>query len=162
MATPPTRLCYLTGILASLCAGAGTTPHPHEGSRMSDQLGPCNRTMRALQCLIRSIQPAQAEPFLPPPNRLAALRPALAAPALPAQKEPAMSMLRLTWPALVMVMLDMASARAGDLLTPAKPIEQAVDHYIDTRLKQAGVMPVSLADDANLVRRLTLDLTGRI
>ena len=43
-----------------------------------------------------------------------------------------------------------------------KPIEEVVDHYVEARLKQEGVTPAAQADDANLVRRLTLDLAGRI
>jgi hypothetical protein len=43
-----------------------------------------------------------------------------------------------------------------------EPIEQVVDHYIDARLQQDGVKPAAQADDANLLRRLTLDLVGRI
>src|SRR5205085_8306667 len=47
-------------------------------------------------------------------------------------------------------------------LPPDRPIEQAVDHYVDALLKQEDVRPAPQADDANLVRRLTLDLAGRI
>jgi hypothetical protein len=54
------------------------------------------------------------------------------------------------------------SARADDLLPPSKPIEEAIDYYIDAGLKQAGVRAAPAADDANLLRRLTLDLVGRI
>jgi hypothetical protein len=54
------------------------------------------------------------------------------------------------------------SARADDLLPPSKPLEEAIDYYIDVNLKQAGIQVAPPADDANLVRRLTLDLVGRI
>lgn len=37
-----------------------------------------------------------------------------------------------------------------------------IDHYIDAKLKTAGVSPAPQADDTTLVRRLTLDLAGRI
>ena len=53
-------------------------------------------------------------------------------------------------------------ALADDLLPPAKPIEDAIDHYIDAKLKAGDVTPASQADDATLIRRLTLDLVGRI
>jgi hypothetical protein len=53
-------------------------------------------------------------------------------------------------------------ARADDLLPPTVPLEQVVDHYLDAQLKEAGITPAPPADDANLLRRLTLDLTGRI
>lgn len=48
------------------------------------------------------------------------------------------------------------------LLPPNRPIEQAVDHYIDALLKADNVAPAPLTDDATIVRRLTLDLVGRI
>jgi hypothetical protein len=51
---------------------------------------------------------------------------------------------------------------ADDLLPPSTSIEQAIDLYIDTRLKSDGIIPAAQADDATLVRRLTLDLAGRI
>lgn len=58
-----------------------------------------------------------------------------------------------------------ASAFAqGDakLLPPDRTIEQAVDHYIDAKLKSENVTPAPLADDAAILRRLTLDLNGRV
>jgi len=51
---------------------------------------------------------------------------------------------------------------AADLLPPDRPIEQVIDHYIDALIKQENVNPAPQADDATLVRRLTLDLDGRI
>jgi hypothetical protein len=53
-------------------------------------------------------------------------------------------------------------ARADGLLPPGQPIEQVVDHYLDARLKEEGIVPAGPADDANLIRRWTLDLAGRI
>jgi hypothetical protein len=53
-------------------------------------------------------------------------------------------------------------AHADDLLPPTVPLEQVVDHYIDAQLKEAGITPAPPTDDANFLRRLTLDLTGRI
>jgi hypothetical protein len=53
-------------------------------------------------------------------------------------------------------------AMAGEVLTPGMPIEHAVDHYLDARMQEEGVHPAAPADDANLIRRLTLDLAGRI
>jgi hypothetical protein len=49
----------------------------------------------------------------------------------------------------------------GELLPATTPVEQVVDHYIDAGLKTAGAQPAPRADDANLIRRLTLDLAGR-
>ncbi len=48
------------------------------------------------------------------------------------------------------------------LLPATQPIEQVVDHYIDQKLKEDNVRPAGPAADATLVRRLTLDLVGRI
>src|SRR5262249_1246089 len=52
--------------------------------------------------------------------------------------------------------------RADSPLPPGTTIEQAVDHFIAAKLSEAGVTPAPRADDANLVRRLTPDLVGRI
>lgn len=55
-----------------------------------------------------------------------------------------------------------ARLSADELLAPDRPIEQVVDYYIDAGLAAAGVTPAPPADDANFVRRVTLDLAGRI
>jgi Protein of unknown function (DUF1549)/Protein of unknown function (DUF1553) len=56
------------------------------------------------------------------------------------------------------------SVRAEDWLTPTteRPIAEVVDHYVDLRLAKEAVPAAPEADDATLVRRLTLDLVGRI
>src|SRR5262245_51668491 len=51
---------------------------------------------------------------------------------------------------------------AEELLPPDRPIPEVIDHYLDLKLKQVSVAPAPPADDATLVRRLTLDLAGRI
>ncbi|MDB5341679.1 MAG: hypothetical protein JWP89_56 [Schlesneria sp.] len=51
---------------------------------------------------------------------------------------------------------------AADLIAPELPIEQAVDHYVQTHLAERQVHPAPLADDGTLVRRTVLDLQGRI
>lgn len=51
---------------------------------------------------------------------------------------------------------------AAELLAPDRQIEEVVDHYIDAGLAAAGVTPAPPADDANFIRRVTLDLAGRI
>jgi hypothetical protein len=48
------------------------------------------------------------------------------------------------------------------LLPPDRPIEQVIDSSIDAELKTAGIAPAPPADDAAFVRRVTLDLAGRI
>ena len=56
-----------------------------------------------------------------------------------------------------------APAAALEKLQPAeRPIAAVVDHYLDARLASAKVQPAPAADDANLIRRLTLDLVGRV
>jgi hypothetical protein len=68
---------------------------------------------------------------------------------------------RILLPGLVLIVLP-AIASAAELLPPDVPIENAIDHYIDAALKEAKIKPASPADDATLLRRLTLDLNGRI
>jgi hypothetical protein len=56
-----------------------------------------------------------------------------------------------------------AFAQDATKLLPADgPIEQAIDHYIDAKLKDGKVVPAPPADDAAILRRLTLDLNGRV
>jgi Protein of unknown function (DUF1549)/Protein of unknown function (DUF1553) len=52
--------------------------------------------------------------------------------------------------------------RAADLLPATLPIHEVVDTYVDALLKEQKVDPAPLADEATLLRRLTLDLVGRI
>lgn len=53
-------------------------------------------------------------------------------------------------------------ARAADLLPPDRPLSDVVDYYVKQRLAEKNVVPVGRADDAVLLRRLMLDLVGRI
>lgn len=55
-----------------------------------------------------------------------------------------------------------AELLAGELLPPEKSIEEVVDHYIQVRLDTEKITPAPQANDANLIRRMTLDLAGRI
>jgi hypothetical protein len=55
-----------------------------------------------------------------------------------------------------------ASASAADLPPAETPIPQVIDQYIDAAIAEAEVTPAGQADDATLIRRLTLDLVGRI
>jgi Protein of unknown function (DUF1549)/Protein of unknown function (DUF1553) len=65
---------------------------------------------------------------------------------------------------LVVVILVALSSpvAAEELLAPDQPIPDVIDHYIGLKLKQASVTPAPQADATTLVRRLTLDLAGRI
>jgi hypothetical protein len=62
-------------------------------------------------------------------------------------------------------MVAAAAATAGwaeDWRPEDASIAAVVDHHVDGRLGRAGVRAAPEADDATLVRRLTLDLAGRI
>jgi hypothetical protein len=54
------------------------------------------------------------------------------------------------------------SAVAGELLPPERPIAEVVDHYVDAKLAAENIAASPPTEDATLVRRLTLDLAGRI
>ncbi|SIO24914.1 Protein of unknown function [Singulisphaera sp. GP187] len=72
--------------------------------------------------------------------------------------------LRLPLSTLAITVLIAAgsSARAVDLQPADRPIPEVVDFYLDAKLSQEGIKPAAATDDAGLVRRLTLDLIGRI
>lgn len=55
-----------------------------------------------------------------------------------------------------------ASVAADDLLPPDKPLADVIDHYVDEKLADAKVTPAAPVDDFNYIRRVTLDLAGRI
>jgi hypothetical protein len=55
-----------------------------------------------------------------------------------------------------------SGAHAADLPPASQSIEKTVDQLIDAAISEAGVTPAEQADDATLIRRLTLDLVGRI
>ncbi len=64
---------------------------------------------------------------------------------------------------LAAVVCAFASAlRAADIPSPREAMPQVIDRYIDAAIAEAEVAPAAQADDATLVRRLTLDLVGRI
>jgi hypothetical protein len=54
------------------------------------------------------------------------------------------------------------AAQAQELLPPDRPIGEVIDHYIDAKLVQAKVKPAPPAPDTTVIRRLYLDLIGRI
>ena len=63
---------------------------------------------------------------------------------------------------LVVISVRGLPLRAAELEPAERPIEAVVDHYIDALLTKDKVTAVKQADDATLIRRLTLDLAGRI
>jgi len=54
------------------------------------------------------------------------------------------------------------AVQAQSLLPPDRLIGEVIDHYVDAKLQQAKVTPTPPAADTALVRRLYLDLIGRI
>ena len=64
----------------------------------------------------------------------------------------------LAWSLLVLPV----SVPAADLLPEDRPINVAVDHYLRAGWVEAGVKPAPLLSRAGLIRRMTLDLAGRI
>ena len=52
--------------------------------------------------------------------------------------------------------------RAAEGPSAPEPIEKVIDQFVDAAITDAGVTPAAQADDATLIRRLTLDLVGRI
>ena len=52
--------------------------------------------------------------------------------------------------------------RAADLLPTDRPMESVIDHYVDALIKTNDVQTAPQIDEYILVRRLTLDLAGRI
>jgi hypothetical protein len=77
-------------------------------------------------------------------------------------EESTMPMRRPAVAVAVVLWAGIGAARAGELLPADRPIALAVDHYLELVLKAERVTPAPDADQATLVRRLTLDLAGRI
>ena len=73
-------------------------------------------------------------------------------------------MMRTMLVALILSWMVIAGrpAPAGELLPPDRPIEEVVDHYVDAAIDAAGVKAAPVADDATFLRRVTLDLVGRV
>ena len=61
-----------------------------------------------------------------------------------------------------LVLVVPLAMQAEPLLPPDRPIGEVIDHYVDAKLAQAKVKPAAPAADTTLVRRLYLDLVGRI
>lgn len=69
----------------------------------------------------------------------------------------------LIWGSLLNCCALIASLSAGEeLLPPETSISAAIDHYVDTQLHAVNVEAAASIDDAAFLRRLSLDLNGRI
>jgi hypothetical protein len=53
-------------------------------------------------------------------------------------------------------------AQADELQPAGIPVEKTIDHYVDSAIKANGISSAPMADDATFIRRVTLDLCGRI
>ena len=73
-----------------------------------------------------------------------------------------MRMLRTALAFGMLLIVSMPVTGAVDLLSADRPIGEVVDHYLELALRGEGMKPAPAADDAAIIRRLTLDLAGRI
>lgn len=64
--------------------------------------------------------------------------------------------------AFVLVIACATSVFGADQQAPNRPVPDVIDHYIDAKIRDLGIEPAGPADDATLIRRLMLDLVGRI
>ena len=80
---------------------------------------------------------------------------------LPRNLLPPLGLCLLLGPCLLLCPLSVVSLRAEEILPPDHSIENAIDHYIDSRLQSESVTPAPPANDATLIRRTMLDLVGR-
>lgn len=60
------------------------------------------------------------------------------------------------------ILICVVFASAGELLPTDRPVAEVIDHYIHVKLEEAGVLPAEQATDTVTLRRLSLDLAGRI
>lgn len=71
-------------------------------------------------------------------------------------------MIRTASSVLCCLLLSSCSARAADLLPPDTSIPEAIDTYIDAKLGTSAQAAVAEASPGTILRRITLDLAGRI
>ncbi|GIW81529.1 MAG: hypothetical protein KatS3mg105_3336 [Gemmatales bacterium] len=67
----------------------------------------------------------------------------------------------LACPALLLV-VPLLRAEVGPEVTEALKLSSTIDRLIEVRIKDAGIRPAPLASDAEFMRRVYLDLAGRI
>ena len=68
---------------------------------------------------------------------------------------------RSHWMLIALIALH-ANGFGADLLPEQTPIERVIDQCIQQKLDAKGLHPAPLADDNTIIRRMTLDLAGRI
>ncbi len=51
---------------------------------------------------------------------------------------------------------------SADNFPANKSISEAIDHFVDAKIQRLNIKPAEQADDATIIRRITLDLVGRI
>ena len=71
-------------------------------------------------------------------------------------------LIRIAFCVVATVVVAAPRLMADELAAPERPIEEVVDQYIDAGLTAAKITAAHAADDANFIRRVTLDLAGRI
>ena len=69
--------------------------------------------------------------------------------------------MRFCWPVLC-ALLAASPVSSAELLPSGTPINEAIDHYLEAGWVEAKVKPAPQVSGAGLVRRMTLDLAGRI
>jgi hypothetical protein len=67
-----------------------------------------------------------------------------------------------SWAIVVVCLLKCAEASAEEMLPPETAVHEAIDYYVESKLRQDEIEPAALVDDANLIRRTMLDLAGRV
>jgi hypothetical protein len=60
------------------------------------------------------------------------------------------------------IFVSITSAESADTLPADRPIEEVIDHYVSERIAVDDVQTAGQISDENLIRRLSLDLAGRI
>ncbi len=72
-----------------------------------------------------------------------------------------MTMQRMWLPALISLVVAGPAQAQRDLLDPAA-LAAKIDQLIEAKYQEAGVRPAALADDAEFLRRVYLDVAGRV
>lgn len=63
---------------------------------------------------------------------------------------------------MLALMIMPGRARAAELVAGDRPVNEVIDHYIRAGWTEGKIVPAAAMDGAGLIRRMTLDLAGRI